>query len=146
MILDILEDPNPVLRKTSQPVTTITKKIKKQIKNMIDTMENADGVGLAAPQVGISNRVVIVKNLDTDENIVMINPEIISQSENIVVCEEGCLSKEGKIVGVPRSNSLVVDYLTEKGKQKRVLLEGMSAIITQHEVDHLNGKLIIDYQ
>lgn len=147
MILPIIKIPDQILRKKSIEVKYIDKKIKKLCKDMVKTMNANNGAGLAAPQVGESLRIIVFKKTNGHKDVVMINPIIKSHSKEINFADEGCLSiQNGKIYhDIPRYNSIVVEYTSVKGKQVNVKLSGMDARVVQHEIDHLNGKLIIDF-
>lgn len=140
-VLKIVKLGDPVLRQPTEPVTTITKKISRLIQNMIETMYAADGVGLAAPQVGVSKKIVVIDV--GDGPIVLINPKIVSGSgEDIDV--EGCLSIPGKQAYVKRMAEVVVEALDGEGKPIKIEGRGYLARALQHEIDHLNGILFID--
>ena len=134
---------NPILRKKSVPVKTIDKKLVKYIKEMKVAMKKAKGVGLAAPQVGNNIRLALV----TINKKVMpiINPEIISKSEEIELGEEGCLSLPGVWGKVNRHKAITLKYQDEKGDEKILKLKDFNARVVQHEIDHLDGILFIDY-
>ena len=133
-----------VLRKKCKDVTEITPRTLKLIKDMADTMYEADGVGLAAPQVGILQRIFVIDVFDDHGLRVFINPEILEVSGS-QVGEEGCLSVPGEAAEVERPNYVKVKALNEKGEQ--FILEGTELLARAilHENDHLNGKLFIDY-
>ena len=140
-VLKIVKLGDPVLRQPTEPVTKITKKISRLIQNMIETMYAADGVGLAAPQVGVSKKIVVIDV--GDGPIVLINPKIVSGSgEDIDV--EGCLSIPGKQAYVKRMAEVVVKALDGEGKPIKIEGRGYLARALQHEIDHLNGILFID--
>ena len=143
-ILQILKYPNPVLRKKTLALNEITEEDKRLIRDMIVTMKEADGVGLAANQIGVSKR-IFVFNPSADEwrTDVLINPIIIKRrgSEKM---EEGCLSLPGISEKVRRSNYILAEGLDINGKPVRLETKGLLARIIQHEVDHLNGILLID--
>ncbi len=140
-VLKIVKLGDPVLRQPTEPVTTITKRISRLIQNMIETMYAADGVGLAAPQVGVSKKIVVIDV--GDGPIVLINPKIVSGSgEDIDV--EGCLSIPGKQAYVKRMAEVVVEALDGEGKPIKIEGRGYLARALQHEIDHLNGILFID--
>lgn len=145
MLLNILKHPNETLREYCTPVNVLTKKHKKLIKDMVKTMEANDGVGLAAPQVGVTERMIIVKNYKSNEITPMINPVILSKSDKVADSSEGCLSIPGINKMVTRSEDIIVEYLTEKNVYKRERFSSHMAFVIQHEIDHLNGILIIDY-
>jgi len=138
---------NPILRAKSGKVKKLDKKLIKFIDEMREVMLKEDGVGLAAPQVGVNKRIIICCfNVSSDNQTVveMINPEILSTSKNMEIEEEGCLSLPGRFENVARSKSIVVKYTSKKGKDHTLKLEGMNARIVQHETDHLDGILFID--
>ena len=139
--MEIVEDGAPVLRQKAQPVTQVTKKIRRLVKDMIETMGAAEGVGLAAPQVGIGQRVIVV---DVGEGpIAIINPEI-QETAGTEVDVEGCLSIPGVYGYVNRALQVVVTGIDEMGKPIRVKGENLLARALQHEIDHLDGVLFID--
>lgn len=133
----------PILRSKTKMVPKVTKEIQKLLKDMQETTVAADGLGLAAPQIGRSERVCIVQM--GGRLIPLINPEIVRKSEETEYAEEGCLSLPKIWVQVPRSTSILVRYLDARGAQQERLLVKMDARVVQHEVDHLEGKLIVDY-
>ncbi|MFQ5850494.1 MAG: peptide deformylase [Candidatus Binatia bacterium] len=145
-VLEILKYPDPTLGKVSLPVEAIAGDTIRLIEDMVETMYAAPGVGLAAPQVGRLERIVV---LDVDyenpgKNLIrLINPEI-RHAEGEIVWEEGCLSVIDLTAEVKRAARLEVVGLNEKGKKVRVEGEGLLAVALQHEVDHLDGKLFID--
>lgn len=138
---------NVILRAVSAPVKKIDKKLAKFLDDMKDTMFDAEGIGLAAPQVSKNIRVVICRfNYDTKNEVIvdMVNPVIIDHSEEKDVHEEGCLSLPGKYDKVARYTWLTVKYLDRKGRENILKLSGLNARIVQHEVDHIDGKLYVD--
>ena len=145
-LLKILKYPDPALKKASVPVEAVTVDTVRLIDDMVETMYEAPGVGLAAPQVGVPQRIIV---LDTDhENpgknlLKLINPEI-RLAEGVVIWEEGCLSVVDFTVEIKRAASVRVVALTEKEKEVAVEAEGLLAVALQHEIDHLDGKPIID--
>lgn len=141
-ILEIVKEPDPVLRRKAEPVTQVTKRIRRLIKDMLETMYSADGVGLAAPQVGVSERVVVV---DIGEGpVALINPEI-SEASGKEIDVEGCLSIPGTSGYVERAEEVVVNGLNENGRSTRIKAEGLFARALQHEIDHLDGVLFVDH-
>ena len=142
---------NEILRQKAKPVKEITRKTLKLIKNMKETLLDAKGLGLAAPQVGVSERLFIANfqygKKVGDKFVVMplINPKIIMHSEEIELGEEGCLSLPEIYADVKRFSQIIVKFLDEKGKEQILELEGLNARIVQHEIDHLDGKLFVDY-
>ncbi|MCL4169929.1 UNVERIFIED_CONTAM: hypothetical protein GTU68_041230 [Idotea baltica] len=114
---------------------------------MLETMYDAPGIGLAAPQIGIMDRVIVLDWKEGERDpIVMINPEVLSRSPNMQRNEEGCLSIEDHPVWVERPNRIEVMWADEAGAQKRGAFEGIAAACIQHEIDHLDGVLILDYE
>ncbi len=143
-LLTILTYPDPILRKRARPVETIDGNIEKLVEDMVDTMYAAPGIGLAAPQVGESLRIITVDVTEEREGlIVLINPEIISL-EGDCAGEEGCLSIPGFKEVIPRKKKVVISGLDISGKEMRIPAEGILAISFQHEIDHLDGMVIID--
>lgn len=142
-IRTIRTEEDPVLRKISKPVTVIDEKIKTLVADMIDTMYDADGVGLAAPQIGILKQVVVIDVYDDTGVKVLINPEIIETSGE--QCElEGCLSIPGKSGHVQRPTRVVARALNLEGETIEVVGEGLLAVALCHEIDHLKGILYTD--
>lgn len=138
---------NPILRTPSSPIQKVDKKIKKLIGDMEDTMFKLNGVGIAAPQVGVNLQLALARlNVDTSHEtiLVLINPQIIHCSEEMTEMEEGCLSLPGKWGKTQRHYSLTVTFANEKGQPQKLHLENFNARIIQHEVDHLSGMLFID--
>lgn len=138
---------NEILRTKSAPIERIDKSIKKLAQNMVETMDKANGMGLAAPQVGVNKRMIIALfNYDTDHEMIipLINPEITSFSEEKNSCEEGCLSLPGLYKPVKRSSHIRVEFLDLKGNKQILELDEMNARVVQHEIDHLDGILFID--
>jgi peptide deformylase len=117
--------------------------VQKLLKDMEETAKAADGLGIAAPQIGQSQRLCIVKL--NGRFMPMVNPQITKRSPDIEMAEEGCLSLPNVWVQVPRSVSIVITYKDAKGKDQERMLDHIEARIVQHEVDHLEGKLIVDY-
>lgn len=138
---------NPILRKKSEEIQKITPEIKGLVLNMIDTCAKADGIGLAAPQVGESLRLFIVripiseKKYFTQE---FINPKILKISKEKSTKEEGCLSLPNFYTNVERSKKITVEYQDKNGEEQKIKTSGFLARVIQHETDHLNGILIID--
>jgi peptide deformylase len=145
-VLEIVKYPHPVLKKRAKEVDRIDDKVKKLIRDMAETMYQANGIGLAACQVGVSQRVIVVDVSPIDPTqtfFAMINPEIISE-EGEVDHEEGCLSVPDCFEKVRRRANLQVRGLSPEGKEMEVACEGIQAIALQHEIDHINGILILD--
>ena len=144
-LLDILHFPDPRLRIKAKPVPAVTDATRRLIKDMLETMYAAPGIGLAATQVGVDERVIVVDvSEDSDEPQAFINPEILSQ-EGREVSQEGCLSVPGVYEDVERAERIRVRALDRHGKQLEFDADGLLAVCIQHEIDHLNGKLFVDY-
>jgi peptide deformylase len=149
-IREIVKTPDPVLRRKAHKITTVDKNLQVLIDDMIETMREAPGVGLAAPQIGISERLVVIEyGDDEDENVpkklyVLINPEIVEASEEKVEGIEACLSVPQMVGEVERHEKLVVKALNRHGKPVKVKVDGWMARIFQHEIDHLDGVLFTD--
>mgnify|MGYP001613219870 FL=1 len=142
-ILKIIQEKNPILRKKAEPVKNPkSPEIKELIADMIATMIEIKGVGLAAPQVGVSSR-VFTANVD-DKIFVFINPEVKDFSDDTVSFEEGCLSVQKVWGQIVRPKKLTVKALDENGKPFKIRTKGLLARVIQHEIDHLNGTLFID--
>jgi len=140
-IYQIVKEGDEILREKARPVPKINSNILKLLDNMQETMRNADGVGLAAPQVGVPKRVIIV---DLEEELIeLINPEIIN-SEGSQTGEEACLSIKGVKGNVTRYEKIVLTGLNRHGEMIEVEAEGLLARVFQHEIDHLDGVLFID--
>ncbi len=145
-ILEILRYPHPLLKKKSAEVDRVDEEVKKLIRDMAETMYGAQGIGLAACQVGVSRRVIVIDVSPMDPGrgmITMINPEIISE-EGEVDSEEGCLSVPDCHETLKRREKIRVKCLSLDGKEIELAGEGILAIALQHEIDHLNGVLILD--
>jgi peptide deformylase len=141
-ILEIREYGEPVLREKSLAVKEITPEILNLIRDMAETMYTASGVGLAAPQVGVSKRIIIIDG-EEEGLIVLINPTMV-KSEGEVIEEEGCLSIPGVYSEVKRSSKVTVKALNESGEPIKITKEGLIARALQHEIDHLEGILFVD--
>ena len=137
-------DINEILRKKAAPVKTVDKKILKLIKDMEVSLFEEKGVGLAAPQVGVSQRVILVL-VDGKKVMPMINPEITDHSDKTEYGEEGCLSLPGKWGQVQRYKQIIVKFQNEKGQNMMLKMDDFNARIVQHEIDHLDGILFTDY-
>lgn len=146
-LLDILQHPDPRLRQKALPVTEFGAALQKFIDDLFETMYAAPGVGLAATQVGIAQRVAVMdcaREGDPPQKMVIINPEILDSTDQQDM-EEGCLSVEGYRDKVKRYNRLRLRALDRDGKPFEIDAEGLLAQAIQHEIDHLDGKLYIDY-
>ena len=144
----ILIEPNKVLREKSLPVERVDEDLKKLMDDMLETMYAAPGIGLAAIQVGIPKRVIVldIERKEGKKNpIFLVNPEIVEKSENNSIYEEGCLSVPGQFAEITRPDKCYLKYLDYYGEKKEIKAEGMLATCIQHEMDHLEGILFIDY-
>ncbi|MBE0370041.1 peptide deformylase [Pseudoalteromonas sp. MMG013] len=143
--LEVLRFPDERLRTVAQPVTEVNDEIRQIVKDMIETMYDENGIGLAATQVNIHKRIVVIDvSEERDQAMVLINPEIL-EKEGATISEEGCLSVPYSYAKVDRAESVKVKALNEKGEEFHYQADGLLAICTQHELDHLVGKLFIDY-
>lgn len=142
-IRTIRTEGDEILRKKSKKVEVIDEKITELIQDMIETLHKYDGVGLAAVQVGILKQILIIQEAEDAPILVIINPEIISQSGTQVV-EEGCLSFPNKFAKIERPEKIKVRALNEKGKRIEITGKGLLAQALSHEIDHLNGEVFID--
>ena len=149
-LINIVTVPDPVLRRKAHKVTAFDKDFQTLVDDMIETLRDAPGVGLAAPQVGISEQLIVIEyGDDEDETVpkklfVVANPEIIQTSETIVEGLEGCLSVPDLVGNVDRFESIVVKGLNRHGKPIKIKAQDWLARIFQHEIDHLNGILFTD--
>jgi len=144
----ILTEPDPILRKKSSPVANVDDDLRKILKNMLETMYKAPGIGLAAIQVGILKRAVVIDVSKEDEKknpLFLINPEIIYRSNETSTYEEGCLSLPGQYAEIERPSKCQLKYIDFDGKAKELKAEGLLSTCIQHEIDHLDGILFIDY-
>jgi peptide deformylase len=146
MILPIKTYPDPVLRKPTQPVVfPLSKEIKKLTEDMIDTVRKADGIGLAAPQVDKSVKLIVVNMEKSGVPLVALyNPKIVKKSFAKTEVEEGCLSVPEVFGMVKRPKKVTIEAQTAEGKTVQFTDDGWIARVTQHEIDHINGRLIID--
>jgi len=148
--LQIFTFPNAVLRQKAEPVEVFDKEISEITKSMLETMYNSSGIGLAAIQVGILKRIIVIDlnsgldDFSKREPHIFINPKIVKESGN-TVSEEGCLSVIDFRGEIQRSDKITLEYQDVKGKTKKIETEGMMSICLQHEIDHLNGILFIDH-
>jgi peptide deformylase len=156
-VLKIYVAPHPVLKKKAEPVTGgVTKELRKFLDDMLDTMYAYDGVGLAAPQVGMSKRILVLdihqlkgEDIPPAEKRgkpqYFINPEIVWSSADLRIYNEGCLSVPGQYADVTRPDKVRVKYLDYHGKAREIEADGLLATVLQHEMDHLNGVLFVDH-
>ena len=144
-ILDVLTYPDPLLQRIAEPVKLIDNKIKKLVDDMVETMYEAPGVGLAATQVGELKRMMVIDVSEEKNQLrVFINPEIIKK-EGTAINEEGCLSVPGFYDKVERAETVMVTALDREGQRFTINASGMLAVCIQHEIDHLDGKVFVEY-
>ena len=147
-VLPILKIPDPVLRKKAKPVERVDAELRRLVDDMLATMYEAPGIGLAAPQVGVLRRLIVMdpaKDEAPKSPILMVNPEILERSEEMRVHDEGCLSIPDFTAEIERPAKTRVSYIDLQGKKQEAKLEGIWSTLVQHEIDHLNGVLFIDY-
>ena len=144
-LLQILEFPDPRLRTRAQPVTQVDASLRKLVDDMFETMYSAPGIGLAATQVNVPKRVLVIDISDRrDRPLVLINPDVVAR-EGVEETEEGCLSVPGVFDKVTRAEKILVRALDRDGKPLELEADGLLAVCIQHEIDHLDGKLFVDY-
>jgi len=144
-ILEIKKFNDPVLRKKCEKVKEVDKKVIKLIVDMVQTMKEGQGIGLAAPQVGVSKRVIVVQtDLGGQRILALVNPKIIKKSQEKEMDEEGCLSFPGIFLEIKRAKEVEIEGLDIKGKKIKLKAKGLLARVFQHEIDHLDGILFID--
>lgn len=143
----ILIAPDPVLKTPAEPVGRIDDEVRTLVADMFETMYKAPGIGLAAPQVGVLRRVVVVDVAEGEERrpMTLINPEIVWRSEEMLAAEEGCLSLPQQFAEVTRPGSVKVRYRNEQDEEVELAADGLLARCIQHEIDHLDGVLFIDH-
>ena len=147
-LLQILQAPHPGLKRVAQPVAEVTDELRTLMDDMLETMYHAPGIGLAAPQVGVDKRIVVV-DVGREENdrhpLRLVNPELVWASDDSVTMEEGCLSLPDQFAEVKRPSAVRLRYLDETGAEQEIAADGMLARCLQHEVDHLDGILFVDH-
>ena len=145
-VLDILRYPDARLHKVARPVVAVDDRIRRLVRDMADTMYAAPGIGLAATQVDVHERVIVIDVSETkDDLLVFVNPEIVSTGGEATVHEEGCLSVPGIYDEVERPDRVTVRALDERGEPFTLEAEGLLAVCIQHEMDHLQGKVFVQY-
>jgi peptide deformylase len=149
-IRPIITLPDPVLRRTAAPVERVDAALLKLADDMLATMYDAPGIGLAAPQIGILRRLIVMDPAHEEEDearqpLIMVNPVILERGSEMRVHDEGCLSIPDFTAEVERPAMTRVGYIDTQGKQREMTLEGIWSTLVQHEIDHLNGLLFIDY-
>lgn len=145
-LLNILRYPDPRLHKVAAPVAAVDSRIRKLIDDMLETMYDAEGVGLAATQVDVHERLIVIDTSEKrDQPLVLINPELVWRSDERVIGEEGCLSVPQIYDKVERHASVTVAALDRDGQRFERRVEGLGAVCVQHEMDHLLGKVFVEY-
>jgi peptide deformylase len=145
-LLPILRYPDPRLHTVARPVAEVDERVRRLVDDMLESMYAADGVGLAATQVDVHRRVIVIDTSDTrDKPHVLINPEIVSRSEDMVLGDEGCLSVPEIYDKVPRHARVTVRALDRAGASFELEADGLLSVCIQHEMDHLLGKVFVDY-
>jgi len=147
-IKEILTEPNKLLRQISKPVETVGKTEQKLMNDMLETMYSAKGIGLAAIQIGVPIRIIVMdisKGEEKKNPMYFVNPRIINKNNENNTYEEGCLSVPDQFAEIDRPSKCEVEYLDYKGNKKILKTEGLLATCIQHEIDHLQGILFIDY-
>ena len=145
-VLDILRYPDPRLHKVARPLERVDDEVRRLVRDMAETMYAAPGIGLAATQVDVHRRVIVIDTSETrDQLLVLINPEIVRASDELQECEEGCLSVPGVYETVARAAKVTVRALDANGIAFERDAEGMLAVCIQHEIDHLEGKVFVEY-
>ena len=144
----IVIEPDPILRKKSKTLEKVDDELRKLLDDMLETMYSAPGIGLAAVQVGILKRLIVIdisKDKEKKNPFFLINPEIIYKSKNSSIHEEGCLSLPGYFAEIERPAECQVKYIDYHGEKKEIKASGLLSTCIQHEIDHLDGVLFIDY-
>jgi peptide deformylase len=145
-LLPILCYPDPRLHTVAKPVQGVDARIQALIADMLDTMYDANGIGLAATQVDVHERLIVIDvSEERDQPLVLINPEIVWASPETVLNDEGCLSVPGIYDGVERATAVKVNALDGEGRSRLIEAEGLLAVCVQHEMDHLLGKVFVEY-
>ena len=145
-LLSILRYPDPRLHKVAQPVSVIDDRLRALIDDMFETMYDAKGIGLAATQVDVHQRLIVIDvSEERDQRLVLINPELVWASDERVKGDEGCLSVPGIYDGVERAERVKVRALDEQGQAREIEADGLLAVCIQHEMDHLLGKVFVEY-
>ena len=145
---NIVIEPDPILRKRSSPVEEVNNDLRKLLNDMLETMYAAPGIGLAAVQVGVLKRLIVIdisKDEEKKNPLFLINPEIVLRSKKTSIYEEGCLSLPGHFAEIERPAECHIRFVDYSGKKKELKASGLLATCIQHEVDHLDGILFIDY-
>ena len=143
-IRDVIKVPNPMLAQKSEEVKIIDKSVKKLVNDMFETMKKNDGIGLAAVQIGVLKRIIVIEIEKEGIKTELINPKILSYSSSKCSMEEGCLSVPNGYYNVERPNEIVVEFTNLKNVVQKIDASGLFARCIQHEIDHLNGITIVD--
>ena len=144
----ILIEPDPILRKKCEPLEKVNDETRKLMDEMLETMYEAPGIGLAAVQIGILKKLIVIdisKGEEKKNPLFLVNPKIVHQSKETSIYEEGCLSLPGQFAEIERPAKCIVNYIDYNGKENELKANGLLATCVQHEIDHLNGVLFIDY-
>lgn len=145
-VLTILTFPDPRLHRVAAPVPSVDARIRQLVDDMIETMYHHEGVGLAATQVDVHERVIVMDTSEQrDQPVVLINPEIVERSQELVLGEEGCLSVPAVYDRVQRHERVTVRALNREGEPFEMQAQGLSSVCVQHEMDHLQGKVFVEY-
>jgi peptide deformylase len=146
ILLNVRQYPDPVLRMATRDVTEFDEALATLADRMVRVMQGAAGVGLAAPQIGVLQRVLVHQADEEGDPVVLVNPHVVARGEELDVMEEGCLSLDaaGVTVEVERSSAITVEARSPSGEELRIEAEGLAARVIQHEIDHLDGVLIFD--
>ncbi|MDZ7939102.1 MAG: peptide deformylase [Rhodoferax sp.] len=145
-LLPILCYPDPKLHTVAKPVAAVDARIQQLVRDMLDTMYDAKGIGLAATQINVHERLIVIDVSDErDQPLVLVNPELVWTSEATHLNEEGCLSVPGIYDGVTRFDAVRVKALDEKGQSREIEADGLLSVCIQHEMDHLLGKVFVEY-
>jgi len=147
-LLPIIYAPDPRLKIKCHPVKVVGQPVRVLMRDMLETMYAAPGIGLSAPQVGVDRRIIVcdvAREDDDPQPMQLINPEIVWESDEIVLAEEGCLSLPEHFAEIERPNAVRIRYLDQDGEQQEIEADGLLAACMQHEMDHLEGILFVDY-
>lgn len=147
-ILTVLKEPHPTLRKVAEPIDEVTAEIKQLAEDMLETMYEEWGVGIAAPQVGVSKRLIVVDTAHrgpTKAPRVFVNPNIVEAADSNIAYPEGCLSVPGVSADIERPSTIKLEWVDFEGATQTETFTGFDAVVIQHELDHLQGRLFIDH-
>ena len=147
-IKKIIIEPDPILRKKSESLETVNNQLRKLMDDMLQTMYKAPGIGLAAVQIGVLKRVIVIDIAKEDQKknpLFLVNPSLTYKSKDTSIYEEGCLSLPGHFAEIERPAECQINFLDYNGKKKEISAKGLLSTCIQHELDHLNGILFIDY-